>query len=110
MPHYIHQGAGQQDPDEPTDEEFEKVVAEVVAKLRNNWNILQTFLRIPQYWQAEFDQETTIRLKVLRSLQGWRALNHGQATRSKLAECIRKTDPSLHAIAHKLENGELKNY
>ena len=94
----------------PTDEEFEKVVAEVAAKLRNNWNTLQTFLRIPLYLQVEIDQQPTIRLKILRSLQDWRSLNYGQASRSKLAECIRRTDPSLHAIADKLKNGELLVY
>ena len=75
---------------------------EVTGKLRENYTILYSYLHIPDHLVAEIQCEPSLRRKVQRALQTWRSLNSGHATRADLAELLKKTDRSLHAIATKL--------
>ena len=87
-----------------------------MGKLRDDWEILQSYLGIPDDFMFQVTHERSERNKIRTMLKTWRCTSSG--SRAQLAECLRKADPRLHQAVKLLMspsdrvgcNGHLDNW
>lgn len=72
-----------------------------MGKLGPDWPKLQSFLGVPEHIMAQVQEEQSLGRKVMALLKAWRAHSRA-ATRTQLAECLRRTDSRLHRAADML--------
>ena len=88
----------------------------MMGKLRDDWEILQSYLGIPDDFMFELTHERSERNKIRKMLKEWRSMS--SCSRTQLAECLQKADPRLHHAVELLMsppdcvgcNGHLDNW